>query len=1225
MPSLNRNEKVTCENCGVQVTKYHLARHKKICSAGTLYCFQCPNFSTLSRDDLNYHIAKQHSAAGPSKTYKCTLCHAEFPGFYALGQHKMVQHGTQIGLGASNIDVEDIVGDVDDQSLREELHSCKPFLVDSEIQKGRHSVFIFAVNNLTAQVIEEKLDCVLDKLKCVSKLNLALGFTLKNIKDGTFRYFYAHENNTLLEQSKLVSNRDDMAKLKEILKKTDVIESCTKERSNTKWRFFKLTNLTIFAALLKDIPMGCKGAVLPESLLRNPPIYCLTFERNTRQPYKDNLCLFRALALHLHGNERLEEETSKLFNLFLINSSNPDPSKFQGVCMDDIPAVEDMVSTNIFIYDIDLIDGAMVGELARRSIKKYEKSVQLIRYNRHICYVDNIHAHFKAFRCPTCDKYFQKTGKLERHLVSCSERVKHIYPKNVYQLRETLFDKLDSFNIPYTDDQKLFTNLAVFDFESVCIPEEKFKNTETTTWIGKHVPISVSISSNLIPNPIFLCNSNPRDLVESFIDAVEGLATQSKAQMKLKFLEIETAIKSKLTRSLEALNERRCRNQRDFEFEDHCFEDDNEEKDASTQFLQMQKNQLIGLQEHLERYCNVLPVFGFNSAKYDINLIKSYFLPILINERNMEPTVIKKANQFVSFKFGDVQLLDIMNFLGGATSLDSFLKAYKTAETKGFFPYEWFDCPQKMNNSELPPYDAFISKLRNVNPLEKDYSDYQKLLSSGLKSEEALSKMKLSKPPPSGEENYQYLLDIWNHENMCTFKDFLRWYNNKDVVPTLEAMPKMLAFYHKKGIDMLKLGCTLPNLANICLHKSTSAKFYPFTESDKDLLQKIREDMVGGPSIVFTRKAVVDETFIRNSENICKSIVGIDASQLYPYSMCQPMPTGLYTRWEYDTESNRFKPQQNKTRSFENVVMSYFQRQRPDCKIESFYTTGTQKKIDCFKVDGFCAHCNTVFEAMGCFYHYCSCQEARPALTEEDIERGNKKREMDQMRKQYIKEKGYNVVEMWECEWWNLYKTTTCVKKLLRESFPYKRPLREENLLEQIRSGKLFGYVQCDIEVPEELKEKFANFPPIFKNTNVGRHDIGSLMQDYAEKEGLLCQPRKMLISSYFLENGTLITPLLLFYLELGLVCKKIYRFVEYTPVKCFNSFVQSAVDARREGDENPNSSVVAETMKLLANSSYGYQIMDRSRHTVTKYLSDEKTHGAINTKLFKRLDHINE
>ena len=125
------------------------------------------------------------------------------------------------------------MGDVDDQNLREELQSCRHFLGDSGIQKGRHSVFNFAVNNLTAQVIEEKLDCVLDKLKCVAKLNLALGFILKNIEDGKFRYSDAHENNTLLEQSKLVSKKDDMAKLKEILKKTDVIESCTNERINT--------------------------------------------------------------------------------------------------------------------------------------------------------------------------------------------------------------------------------------------------------------------------------------------------------------------------------------------------------------------------------------------------------------------------------------------------------------------------------------------------------------------------------------------------------------------------------------------------------------------------------------------------------------------------------------------------------------------------------------------------------------------------------------------------------------------------------------------------------------------------------------------------------------------------------------------------------------------------------------------------------------------------------
>ena len=200
---------------------------------------------------------------------------------------------------------------------------------------------------------------------------------------------------------------------------------------------------------------------------------------------------------------------------------------------------------------------------------------------------------------------------------------------------------------------------------------------------------------------------------------------------------------------------------------------------------------------------------------------------------------------------------------------------------------------------------------------------------------------------------------------MTSFKDFLRWYNSKDVVPTSEATQKLIAFCHDKDIDMLKLGCTLPNLANICLHKSTDAKIYPFTEGDKDLLEKIREDVVGGPSIIFTRKAVVDETFIRKSTKTCKSTFKIDASHLYPYSMCQPMPTGLYTRWDLDSETSIFTPRQNKSRNFENMVMSYFQRTRPECEIESFFTTGRQKKIDCFSVDGFCSHCNTVFEAMG--------------------------------------------------------------------------------------------------------------------------------------------------------------------------------------------------------------------------------------------------------------------
>ena len=225
------------------------------------------------------------------------------------------------------------------------------------------------------------------------------------------------------------------------------------------------------------------------------------------------------------------------------------------------------------------------------------------------------------------------------------------------------------------------------------------------------------------------------------------------------------------------------------------------------------------------------------------------------------------------------------------------------------------------------------------------------------------------------------------------------------------------------------------------------------------------------------------------------------------------MPTGLYTRWHLEPQTGRFTPRQNKTRSFENMVMSYFQRTRPDCKIESSYTTGRQNKIDCFSFILF-FHCNTVFEAMGCFYHFCPCQELRPSLTEEDIERGSRKRELDELRRGYIQEKGFTVIEMWECEWWRLYMTTTNFKLHIRENFPYRRSLTEHQLLEGIKKGNLFGYVQCDIEVPEILRANFANFPPIFKNTFVSKN-IGDVMKTYAEEEGIRSQPQEMLISPY--------------------------------------------------------------------------------------------------------------
>ena len=296
-------------------------------------------------------------------------------------------------------------------------------------------------------------------------MNLAFGFNLKNIEDGGFRYFYAHKNNTLLDRSKLVCTNDDLTKLKVFLNKTDVIETCSRERMNAKWRFYKLTNLTVFAALLKDVPMGRKNAVLPEPLLKNHTTNRITFEENSRKPYNDNLCLFRALALHMHGNQRLGGKTSKLFSLFIIKRNGLGADQFQGVHLNDSLFVEDLLTLNIVLHDIDIVDGNIIGELARRIVQKYENTVRLPRYNNNLCYKNNTIAVFQTFRCRNCDIFLNKTFNLEQLLTTTfkhSERVNNVYPRNVYQIQETLFDKLDSSGINYTGEQKLFKNSQKF-------------------------------------------------------------------------------------------------------------------------------------------------------------------------------------------------------------------------------------------------------------------------------------------------------------------------------------------------------------------------------------------------------------------------------------------------------------------------------------------------------------------------------------------------------------------------------------------------------------------------------------------------------------------------------------------------------------------------------------------------------------------------------------------
>ena len=123
--------------------------------------------------------------------------------------------------------------------------------------------------------------------------------------------------------------------------------------------------------------------------------------------------------------------------------------------------------------------------------------------------------------------------------------------------------------------------------------------------------------------------------------------------------------------------------------------------------------------------------------------------------------VVMRNTNFMCLKTKTLKFLDIINYLAPGFNYDKFLKAYGCTLTKGFFPYVWVTSLSKLVCESLPPKEAFHSELKN-----EDISD----------------------------QNYAYCEQIWRDHDMKTFRDFLIWYNNRDVVPFLEAIEKQFLF-----------------------------------------------------------------------------------------------------------------------------------------------------------------------------------------------------------------------------------------------------------------------------------------------------------------------------------------------------------------------------------------------------------------------------------------------
>ena len=341
MPPLNCNEKVTCENCGTETAQKTISSHKKKFSIGTLYCTLCSNFSTISQIVFNCHIARKHPRIGAKSTYKCKFRLKEFSAFYVPPKHRRTHRG--LPIKTSSPDMDSFFDDVDDTELKNKPTSGKQFLVDSELERGRHDVFISpghpstSLSSAKIQIICTAASIVLQKSTIPSSLlskslkmeRVDISMNTKTIRLWKFRSSCAHK---MIWQT---------------------------EREHAKngycWPLHKIKS---------------------ESIMEIP------------QTYKSySFCTVTTIWKRRHR---------KLSIALSVTVRKQNPRNFKMFTWTTIQKLRTYCSSK-YLYDIDFVDREVKGELARRSNRKFDKSVKLLHYNNYNCYVNNINAIFKAF------------------------------------------------------------------------------------------------------------------------------------------------------------------------------------------------------------------------------------------------------------------------------------------------------------------------------------------------------------------------------------------------------------------------------------------------------------------------------------------------------------------------------------------------------------------------------------------------------------------------------------------------------------------------------------------------------------------------------------------------------------------------------------------------------------------------------------------------------------
>ena len=1121
----------------------------------------------------------KHSSRCRPKPFTCDVCHSGFTRKDNLDHHKRtVQCGSPPQPGPApkrrriaSLDEDPLTPPPVEHAANDELSSALQDFVQENWGSVRTHVvhgpiqtrYNHRLTSLDTRDLHEPLRVLFDQQTTAFKVNLSFGFILKQKVTGRLRYYHSSNNccGRYMEEPALITNRADFESFQERIQEPDLLNWAVSQRPNSDWICELVTNVTFFLNRIVQHPIGCVGVTLPDYVKNNKAIVGLTKDEHG-VTYNDNLCLFRCLALHRGCDvRRLETTVVTLYAKYtdmLVHD-------FAGVPLDELDKVETKFKTNVCVYQlVEIADGKTTAELVRRSMGHYADTMNMNLHETHYSYIRDIGKYCHSYRCRKCgDSLWKYPSWLKIHESTCEGGIRRVYKGGVYRPPASIFERLDDEGIIVSPVLRYFPYRATFDFECYFSDERLPVNSDKLQWSARHVPLSVSVASNVPgyePAQCYVTDGDSDKLVADMMDHLTAISDAA-------FESLKPSYESVLDK-LKMLKEEWDSAEEECGLEEAENEDEVAGKNRTNPFKKLLDQLFSWLQQ--------LPVIGFNSGKYDLNMIKRSFVPLLISNN---AAVIKRQNNFMCLSTDKLKFLDVTQYLAPGVSYAKYLKAYGCELQKGHFPYEYMDGIGKLEDRALPPQAAFYSQLKSEEISDADYARCQA---------------------------------VWHDNGMKTMREYLIWYNNRDVIPFLQAIDKQFAFYQQHNIDMFKDGISVPGLSLLHLFNDlpNDTNFVTFNNTNKDAHKLVKDNIVGGPAIIFHRYHEKGITKIRGGSELCRKIVGYDANALYLWALMQDMPTGWYVRRR---EENGFRPQQ--AQPYGQMAIQWLTREsdRTGCTIRH-QGNGREKRIGKLPVDGWCAQTHTAYQFHGCYFHGCpKCHQPEETnkLNGKTMVTllANTKKHTAYLRR-HVK-----VVEMWECTW-----------KRERDPPPRQKwQMTQQQIITAVVGGTLFGMVECDLHVPEHLQDHFAEMQPIFKNATVTRDDIGLFMRQYAVDHDIMSTPRRMLVGSYRGDKILLTTPLLRWYIAHGLVVDHVYQVVEYEPKPCFQRFGESVSAARRAGDADPDKSIIADTMKLLGNSAYGKTVTNVDRHRNVTYSTEVGTSLLINNKRFCQLDVVTE